>query len=556
MKLTPIKGVFALLVGAIVLKIFFPWWFVTLIIGGATCFAVYKWVTIKTGVSPVWAKRFAGLAIVIFLISLFVTFFETKWPWVAKALDSRQLVISLGIADWLKSKEPLSLRMKMEKLREELMKAEEQKYIKKIEPIEAKIAAGQELTEADQKIIKEAEDKLRELQKKAAGDKPLPQKDEKQNVLQPKQEINVKYLTFRFSVRAGEPSADIFALPKDQCCWANWWGPEETQIINKDGQIMGPLLKEYGIRKEFSEGVRFQSPIDGIVIVFQASRKEDLPSIDRVKEIWKKEQNAYLKTKQISGPPPEPQKPVELAFLGKDCKFLKFEENEHVIRSPNWIIRLVSIQITERGNLRLNFLHTNSKGGRYTKLWIGKPEETTYLVDESGRKIGFVSERNLGTSIDRKGKTVLGGKEFPSGVPIAYAMVFSRLPENVRKLNFVSKYAWGSNYPCYQYEEIVIRGIKLFMEKSQLTEINNPPDEDLPSKVLIEPEAQGTNEKKVAEEKIAEEKTFEQRQEIKKNERQAYEEKKPNQTSKSIGRQIYEQMFRGGQRSQRYPYRR
>ena len=76
-----------------------------------------------------------------------------------------------------------------------------------------------------------------------------------------------------------------------------------------------------------------------------------------------------------------------------------------------------------------------------------------------------------------------------------------------------------------------------------MTEINNPPDEDRPSKVLIEPEAQGTNEKKVAEEKIA-------------NERQVYKEKKPNQTSKSIGRQIYEQMFRGGQRSQRYPYRR
>lgn len=169
MKIKPvIKGALALLIGAIVLKIFLPWWFVTLIIGGVICVVIYKWVIIRTGVNPVWAKRFATAAFVVFLISLSMAFVEQKWPWVAKALDSRQLAASLGLADWLDPKRPVDLEMKLKTLQEALMKAEEQKYIKKIDRIiNERVAKGQELTSEDQKIIKDAEEKLKELSKKA-----------------------------------------------------------------------------------------------------------------------------------------------------------------------------------------------------------------------------------------------------------------------------------------------------------------------------------------------------------------------------------------------------
>jgi hypothetical protein len=392
----------------------------------------------------------------------------------------------------------------------------------------------------------------------------MPQRDEKQNVLQQKQEIDVKYLTFRFPLKAGEPTADIYRMPSGH--WAVWAGPEETQIFDRDGRVIGPLKKEYGSRREFVEGIRFQSPIDGIVIVFQASKKEDLPPLQQAEQLWEKEQKVYVRAKPTSELSPPPLKPVELAFLGKDCKFLKFEENEHVIRSPNWIIKLVSIKCVEDGKLKLKFLHTTLKGNSNSKsglVWIENPEETTYLVDESGRRIGFLKEQNLGTKINQKGITVLG-KEFPAQVPVAYSMFFSRPKDNVRVISFISKYSSCRHLPCFQQEDVVIRGVKLFIEKSQLTEINNPPEKDKPNEALNNPAAQETAEKKTPQEiepegKMAEEIPTGQNQEVKeekKEEQKVSEEKKPSQPKKSVGRQVLERILRDGQRSQKYPYRR
>lgn len=92
-----------------------------------------------------------------------MAFVEQKWPWIAQALDGRQLVISLGVADWLNPKHPVDLEMKLRKLREALLKAEERKHIKKLDLIDEKLARGEELTPKDLELIKEAESKLKEL---------------------------------------------------------------------------------------------------------------------------------------------------------------------------------------------------------------------------------------------------------------------------------------------------------------------------------------------------------------------------------------------------------
>jgi len=489
MKLTPIKGIFALLVGAIILKIFFPWWFVTLIIGGTTCFALYKWVIAKTGVSPGWAKTLAGAAIFVFCISLLLTYIETKWPWIAKSFDSRQLVTSLGIADWLNPKYPVDLSMKLGKFKELMVKAEEQKYIKKIEAIEAKIAEGKDLSPEDEKVVKEAEEKLKELDKKMSeihlSRPPSPEKKvsvpsnaEKQNVLPQKQKTNTKYLTFRFPLKAGEPSVDMYVMPSGRPCWADWWGPNETQIINRDGQIMGPLLKEYN-SYEFHRGVRFQSPVGGIVIVYQAGRKEDLPSNQEIREIWQKEQEQFLRAIANSPPP----KPPELVYLGKELKQLKFRENQYFVRSAQWYIRLMSVGIVDGGKLRLDFLHIASKKGNVLSrpgiVWIENPDEKVFLTDKYGNKSYYVGEKNFGGSkIGRRGPYI-GGNELPPEVPCAYSFIFSKPVEDAKELIFVSKYTWCwlfNNNSCMNSEtvDVVISNIKLFKEKRLLAEGDVP----------------------------------------------------------------------------------
>jgi hypothetical protein len=288
----------------------------------------------------------------------------------------------------------------------------------------------------------------------------------------------VKYQTFRYVLKAGEPSAEMYVIPSGRPYWAAWCGPEEAQMLDREGRVLGPLLKDYS-GSELLKGVRFQSPKDCIVIVLQAIRHEDLPPYQKIKEIWEKEQEQYLQAKANSPPP----KPPELVYLGKELKQLKFRENQYFVRSAQWYIRLMSVGIVDGGKLRLDFLHIASKRGnvqsRPGTVWIDNPDATMYLTDKAGNKLYYAGEKNFGgTKIGRQGPYI-GGNELPPEVPYAYSFIFSKPEDDTRVVNFVSKYSWCWNYfnnGCMNSEKIdvVIGNINLFKEKRQIAEGDVP----------------------------------------------------------------------------------
>ncbi len=73
---------------------------------------------------------------------------------------------------------------------------------------------------------------------------------------------------YQFTVRAGCPSKDVYAPPDSPNGTISIYnGPSGTQIVTQDGSPIGPLARTYGVRDDFKQGIRFLSPVDGVVEV-------------------------------------------------------------------------------------------------------------------------------------------------------------------------------------------------------------------------------------------------------------------------------------------------
>ncbi len=160
-----IVGLIAILLGTIVLKIFFPWWLIAIVMGLVAAFAVYNWVTKATGLSPAWAKRIVTIAIVIFLISLTISLIDQKWPWLGATMESRQIYSSFQTTDRVDPKYPNTLAMSIYQTEKMRVENEELKYKKALEAIQEKLAAGKELSQNDKDWIEKAKEKLPKLDK-------------------------------------------------------------------------------------------------------------------------------------------------------------------------------------------------------------------------------------------------------------------------------------------------------------------------------------------------------------------------------------------------------
>jgi len=176
MKIKSILNVFVFLTVALLSRIFFPWWGITLLFGVVACIAVLNWFVREVGVKPFWAKTVMVCVVSVFVISGITTFVENRTPWVAKAFANYQTYMSLKLADLLNLQFPSELAMELNKTEEAMFKAEQFEFGKKLREIRInKIEKGIKLTDEDRKVLQEAKNKRDELAKEMPKSKIVPE---------------------------------------------------------------------------------------------------------------------------------------------------------------------------------------------------------------------------------------------------------------------------------------------------------------------------------------------------------------------------------------------
>lgn len=180
MKKSLLITILSIAVGALLLRIFIPWWVISLLMGIIAVLAIYSWTAANTPIPEPWAKKVLLIAAIFFAISLTMSFVSQKWPWVDKAFDDRQLYSSFAAADLIDPKYPDLLAQNVYQTERMKIRAEESQLNALLAVTQRKLADGIPLTATDEAVVKRAKERLTALDKELVN----------VNIARPKTETN------------------------------------------------------------------------------------------------------------------------------------------------------------------------------------------------------------------------------------------------------------------------------------------------------------------------------------------------------------------------------
>lgn len=169
MKRNLLITILVIIVGTLLLRVFVPWWGISLLMGTVSVLAIYAWVTENTPIPEKWAKRILLIVATIFAISLILSFVSQKWPWLDEAFDERQFYSSLVATDLVDPKYPDLLARSVYQTERMKIRAEENQLNGLLAVTQRKLADGIPLTVTDEAVVKRAKERLVALDKELAS---------------------------------------------------------------------------------------------------------------------------------------------------------------------------------------------------------------------------------------------------------------------------------------------------------------------------------------------------------------------------------------------------
>ena len=170
--------ILAIIVGTLLLRVFIPWWAISLLMGTIAVLAIYAWTTTNTSIPAPWTKKILLIVTVIFAISLTMSFVGQKWPWIDKAFDDRQFYSSLVVTDLVDPKCADALARSIYQTERMRIRVEEKQLQALLSVTQQKLTDGIPLTITDEAIVKQAKERLVALDKELTSVNLARQKNE------------------------------------------------------------------------------------------------------------------------------------------------------------------------------------------------------------------------------------------------------------------------------------------------------------------------------------------------------------------------------------------